>query len=155
MFREMRRKDRQMSGEDTKALLNNTNYGVLSTISKDNTPYGAPISFVYTNDTIYLHSALEGHKLDNLAHNNSVCFTVVDSDSVELMPSAFSTKYKSAVVFGTISIVEDTEKRKALEAILKKYSPDFYDAGLKYIDGAFKLTKVLKLEIIKISGKAK
>ena len=145
-----------MSEDDTKALLKRTNYGVLSTISEDNTPYGVPISFVYTDEAIYLHRALEGHKLDNLVHNNSVCFTVIDPDAVELMPSAFSTRYKSAVVFGTINIVADPEeKRKGLEAIVKKYSPDFYEAGQKYISDSSKATKVLKLEILKMTGKAK
>jgi hypothetical protein len=156
MLKEMRRKDRQMSDEDTKTLLKNTNYGILSTVGKDNVPYGVPISFAYNGQVIYLHGAMEGHKLDNIAHNNHVCFTVVDNNYVELLPSEFSTNYKSAVVFGTISIVEDMEeKQKALEATIEKYSHDFYDKGLKYINSALKATKVLKIEIIKMTGKTK
>ncbi len=154
MFREMRRKDRVMLEEDTKTLLENAPFGILSTVSKSNTPYGVPMSFVYTDEVIYLHCALEGHKLDNISNCDSVCFNVIDA--VELMPAVFSTKYKSAIIFGKIIIVKDLEeKRQGLKAILKKYSPEFYEAGLRYIDNAFEKTEVLKIEIRLITGKAR
>lgn len=154
MFREMRRKDRAMVEEDTKTLLETAQVGILSTVSKDNTPYGVPMNFVYTNKVIYLHCALEGKKLDNIISRNSICFTVVDA--VELMPAAFATKYKSAIVFGKIVVVEDSEeKRKGLTDMVKKYSPDFYEAGLQYIDNFFEKTKVLKIEVSKMTGKAR
>lgn len=154
MFREMRRQDRAMVEEDAKTLLEAAQVGILSTVSKDNTPYGVPMNFVYTNEGIYLHCALEGQRLDNIVNNDSICFTVVDS--VELMPAAFATKYKSAIVFGKIIVVEDIEeKRKGLTAIVTKYSPDFYEAGLRYIDNAFEKIKVLKIEVSKMTGKAR
>jgi nitroimidazol reductase NimA-like FMN-containing flavoprotein (pyridoxamine 5'-phosphate oxidase superfamily) len=154
MFREMRRKDRAMLEEDTKTLLENAPFGVLSTVNKNNTPYGVPMSFVYTNEVIYLHSASEGQKLDTISNCNSVCFNVIDA--VELMPAAFSTKYKSAIVFGKIIVIKDLEeKRQGLKAILKKYSPEFYEAGLRYIDKAFEKTEVLKIEVSLITGKAR
>ncbi|AIF53036.1 pyridoxamine 5'-phosphate oxidase family protein [Pelosinus sp. UFO1] len=154
MFREMRRKDRAMVEEETKMLLETAQVGILSTVSTDNTPYGVPMNFVYTNEVIYLHCALEGQRLDNIVNNDSICFTVVDA--VELMPAAFATKYKSAVIFGKIIVVEDIEeKRKGLIDIVKKYSPDFYEAGLQYIDKAFEKIKVLKIEVSKMTGKAR
>lgn len=154
MFIEMRRQDRAMAEQDTKTLLETAQVGILSTISKDNIPYGVPMHFVYTNKVIYLHCAIEGKKLDNILRNNSICFNVVDA--VELMPAAFATKYKSAIILGKIFVVEDIEeKRKGLIAMVKKYSPDFYEAGLKYIDNAFEKAKVLKIEINKMTGKAR
>lgn len=154
MIREMRNKKREMLNEDTRTLLNNAHYGVLSTISEDNTPYGIPLSFAYTNEVIYFHCAPEGHKLDNIINNDNICFTVVDS--VELLPAEFATRYKSAVVFGKIAVVENTEeKRTGITAILKKYSPDYFEKGLKYIDNAFDKMKVLKIEISRITGKAR
>lgn len=154
MFRKMRRSDRLMAEIDTAALLENVQYGVLSTVGKDRNPYGVPISFVYMNDAIYLHCATEGEKLDNIINHNSVCFTVVDA--VEVLPAAFSTKYKSAVVFGEAAVVEDPEeKRTALIGFIKKYSPEFYEAGLRYIDNAFGKTKVLKIVVRNMTGKAR
>lgn len=154
MFREMRRKDRVMLEEDTKVLLANADFGILSTVGKNNTPYGIPLNFVYTDEAIYLHCALEGKKLDNIENCTNICFTVIGD--VEVMPAAFATKYKSAILLGTIMVVEDIEeKRKGLIAMLEKYSPDFYKAGLDYIDNAFEKTKVLKIKVSQISGKVR
>ncbi|WP_312561854.1 pyridoxamine 5'-phosphate oxidase family protein [Anaerospora sp.] len=154
MFRKMRRSDRLMAEIDTAVLLDNVQYGVLSTVGKDSNPNGVPISFVYMNNAIYLHCATEGEKLDNIITNNRVCFTVVDA--VEVLPAAFSTKYKSAVVFGEAAVVENPEeKRSALTGFIKKYSPEFYEAGLQYIDNAFEKTKVLKIVVRNMTGKAR
>jgi nitroimidazol reductase NimA-like FMN-containing flavoprotein (pyridoxamine 5'-phosphate oxidase superfamily) len=72
------------------------------------------------------------------------------------MPAAFATKYKSAIVFGKIIVVEDIEeKRKGLTDMVKKYNPDFYEAGVQYIDNAFEKAKVLKIEVCKMTGKAR
>ena len=154
MFRKMRRTDRAMLEDDTKTLLENATVGILSTVSKSNTPYGIPMNFVYINEVIYLHCALEGEKLDNIANCDNICFTVIDA--VEVMPAAFATKYKSAIVFGKIVVVEEREeKRQGLIAMIQKYSPDFYEPGLRYIENAFESTKVLKIEVHKMTGKAR
>lgn len=154
MLKEMRRKNRQMTEEDTKKLLKEAEYGVLSTICKESIPYGIPMSFVYDDDCIYLHCALEGQKLDNIENNNQVCFTAISS--TEIIPQAFSTKYKSAIAIGEISIVNNIEeKKKGLILLIKKYSPDFYESGLEYIDNAFNSVNVLKIKVSKITGKAR
>ena len=154
MFREMRRKDRAMSEAEAISILETAQVGTLATVSEENIPYLVPMSFVYTQGAIYLHCAVEGKKLDNISGNNNICFNVVEA--VELLPAAFSTKYKSVTVFGKITVVEaQEEKRQSLIAIVKKYSPDFYEAGLQYIDNAIEKTKVLKIEVSRITGKAK
>lgn len=154
MFREMRRKDRAMAESEAISLLKTVQVGTLATVSEERIPYLVPMSFVYTEGVIYLHCAVEGKKLDNIRSNNNICFNIVAA--VELLPAAFSTNYKSVTVFGTISEVEETdEKKHALIAIVKKYSPDFYEAGLQYIDKAIEKTKVLKIEVSRITGKAR
>ena len=57
MMKEMRRKDRQLSLEDTLAVLEQGEYGILSTTCKDGTPYGVPVSYAYSNGCIYFHCA--------------------------------------------------------------------------------------------------
>lgn len=154
MFREMRRKDRAMSEAEAISILETAQVGTLATVSEEHIPYLVPMSFVYTQGAIYLHCAVEGKKLDNIRGNNNICFNVVEA--VELLPAAFSTKYKSVTVFGKIAVVEaQEEKRQSLIAIVKKYSPDFYEAGLQYINNAIEKTKVLKIEVSRITGKAK
>jgi len=56
----MRRSDRAISKEETMQLLNNCEYGVLSSVSESGEPYGVPLSYYLVDDAIYFHSALEG-----------------------------------------------------------------------------------------------
>ncbi|MEG0828994.1 MAG: pyridoxamine 5'-phosphate oxidase family protein [Anaerovoracaceae bacterium] len=152
MIREMRRKDKALSLEETKALLERGEYGFLATISEDDTPYTMPISFVYNDNAIYIHCAQEGHRLENIQKNNNVCFNVVDS--VKLMPAKFNTQYKSAIVFGKIKVVDDlAEKRDGIISIVKKYSPDYQAAGMDYIEKSFDALKILKIDISHMTGK--
>lgn len=151
-MREMRRKEKAMTEADVKALLVRAEYGFLSTVNEDNTPYTMPMSFAYIEDRIYLHCATEGHRLENISKNQNICFNAVDS--VQLMAEKFSTKFKSVVVFGTAQVVENPEeKKKGAIAIIEKYSADYYDEGMNYIDKAFDNMKVLRIDISRMTGK--
>lgn len=151
-MKEMRRIERKMSDEKTKSLLKEGEYGILSTVNRDNHPYGVPVSYVVLNDAIYFHCATVGTKLDNILNNSKVCFTIVGRTRV--LPDKFSTEYESVIVFGQASIIEnENEKIQILHEIIKKYSPDFLDEGLKYIKQAHEKTKIVKIKIDHFSGK--
>lgn len=153
MDKKMRRSEKAMLQEETLEVLDKAEYGVLSTISADNTPYGVPMNFARVEDSIYFHCAKEGHRIENIEGNKRVCLNVVDS--VVLMPEKFNTQYRSVTVFGDISIVEDTdEKKKGIKAIADKLSPDFEKEGLEYIEKAFNAMHVLRMDVTKITGKA-
>lgn len=153
MFREMRRKDRELKNDEVIEILKNNTYGILSTVSENGYPYGVPISYIFFNNSIYFHGAIEGHKLDNILSNNKVSFCVVGQTCI--LPDKFSTKYESVIVFGRAIEVFDDEKNMALLEILNKYSPDYIEQGKEYIEKASKGTKVTKISIEHISGKAK
>lgn len=153
MDKEMRRKEKAMSKEETLEVLEKAEYGVLATISSDNTPYATPMNFACVGDAIYFHCALKGHRLENIAGNSNVCLNVVDS--VVLMPKEFNTQYRSVTAFGTISVVEDEEeKRKGIQAIADKLSPEFPKEGTEYINSAFSKMHVLRMDVTKMTGKA-
>ncbi len=149
----MRRSDRAIPDNEASELLQKGEYGVLSTVSDDGQPYGVPLSFAYTGDAIYFHSALEGQKLDNLKENNRVSFCVIGK--TEVLPEKFSTKYESAIVFGKASEVTGEEKQKGLLELVKKYSPGFLKEGLQYIERDGRKTRVYKIEIESLTGKAR
>lgn len=151
MFKEIRREKKKMSEEETLKVLSEGEYGVLATMSTNGYPYTTPLSYVYINDSIYFHSALEGHKLENIAANNKVSFCV--TTDIELLPEEFSTKYKSVIAFGQASEVVGEEKNLALLAFISKYSPNYAIEGTKYIQAASNKTIVIKIVIDHISGK--
>ena len=76
MFREMKRKERQLSAELTEKILNKCTSGVLSVIGDDGYPYGVPVSYAYSDGKIFFHCAKEGHKVDAIKNNPKVSFTV-------------------------------------------------------------------------------
>jgi len=151
MYKEIRRKDRILDNASALALLDNGDYGVLSTVDKNNQPYGIPVNYTVIDNTIFVHSAPEGHKFDNIKSNSKVSFCVVGR--TQLLPDQFSINYKSVVVFGTASIVEEKNKRQALISLVAKYFPEHMDSGGKYIDSLIDKVVVIKLSIDHITGK--
>lgn len=153
MFRKMRREDRKIDKTEAIKILQNGEYGVLATLGKNNYPYTVPLSYIYNNNSIYFHCAVEGSKLDNIAHNDKVSFCVVGK--TEILPDVFSTLYESTIVFGKAVEVDDEEKRFALKLLIEKYSPEYLDSGMQYINRALNKTKVIKIECENITGKAR
>ena len=152
-MKELRRKDRAIMEEEAMALLSSAEYGVLSTVSDNGQPYGVPLNFCVIGRCIYFHCAIEGRKINNIKHNNSVSFCTVGN--TEILPDQFGTKYESAIVSGEIEEVFDDSKQIALEGLLHKYSPDFFDKGSKYIEAMREKTRVFKITIRNLSGKAR
>ena len=153
MFREMRKRDRKLENTEALEILKKCNYGVLSTMGENGYAYGVPISYVYVNDSIYFHSALEGSKLESIRLNNSVSFCVV-GDTL-LLPDKFSTNYESVIAFGKALEVSGIEKKEALFALVDKYSGQYREKGQEYIEKASEKTRVIKINIEYLSGKAR
>ena len=151
MFKEMRRTDRKLTDDQVNIILNKGEYGILSTISENGYPYGIPISYVFFKNCIYFHSAVNGHKLENISNNNLVSFTIVGNTCV--LPEKFSTFYESVIIFGKANEIYVEEKNKVLLELVKKYSFDFIESGKEYINRSSEATKVFKVEIEHTSGK--
>ena len=152
-MKNIRRKDRQIQNDEAISLLENCDYGVLSTIGSDNQPYGVPLNYVYKDNSIYFHSAIIGHKIENLESNSKVSFCVVGH--TKILPDKFSTEYESAVVFGTATIAQGEDRQNALLLLLKKYSPEHIPEGKEVIQKQDKATKVIRIEIEHMTGKAR
>ena len=152
-MKELRRKDRAISEEEAMAILNRVEYGVLSTVSENGKPYGVPLNFCIVDNCIYFHCAVEGQKIDNIKQNKSVSFCTVGR--TEILPDKFGTKYESVIVSGEVEEVFELDKQRGLEGLLYKYSPDFIDQGKKYIDTLRDKTRVFKITINSLSGKAR
>ena len=153
MFRGMRRKRQELSEAETIAMLQSCTSGVLAVQGDDDYPYAVPLSFAYEDGKLFLHSAKAGHKIDAIEHHEKASFCVIAADDV--VQSTFTTHFRSAVVFGRARVVvEDGEKRHALECLARKYSPDYLEAADAEIDGSWKRVCVIELAIERMTGKA-
>lgn len=149
----MRRADRQLSNQEALAILERSEYGIISSVGADAQPYGVPVSYVVLEGCVDFHSATQGHKLDNFQFSERVSFCVVGKTVV--LPEKFSTSYESAIVFGRISERKGMDKTKSLQALIAKYSPGHIESGDAYIETAQAKTRVFSISIDQITGKAR
>lgn len=154
MFREMRRKKQLLFREEAVKMLESGTSGVLALAGDDGYPYAVPISYVYSGDKIYFHSAKEGHKIDAINRCDKASFCVIGQDSVR--PEEYTTYFKSVVVFGRIRVLEDEDEAKTAIGILaKKYHPnDSLENRVMNIDNAFNRMSIIELTVGHMSGKA-
>ena len=151
----IRRQDRLLDEARAREILASAHYGYLSMIDLDGKPYGVPINFVWDgDDSIYIHCAPEGKKIDILECHDRVSFCVVGN--VNLLPSQFTTEYESIILDCEVTIpTYDDERFYALEIFLKKYSPNDVEVGMKYARKSFARTCIVRLDILSWSGKRK
>ncbi len=152
MFKEMRRKEKQLSSNDTVKIIMNAEFGNLATLGQDGYPYAVPLNYAYENGAIYVHSAKAGNKLENILQHNKVCFSIVGYS--KLLPEKFDTEYDSAVIYGrAVEVTDEAEKKQALALLIEKYSGGYLEQGMAYIEKSNKATAVIKIEIEKMTGK--
>ena len=152
MFKEIRRKEKLTSQEDAIKIIKDAEYGTLASIGENGYPYAVPLNYAYENGVIYFHSAPKGNKIENIKFNNKVSFSVVTYHQV--LPHKFDTEYDSAIIFGkAFEIIDEQEKKRALRLLIEKYSSDYLEQGIRYIDKAVKGVGVFKIEIEHITGK--
>jgi nitroimidazol reductase NimA-like FMN-containing flavoprotein (pyridoxamine 5'-phosphate oxidase superfamily) len=123
----------------------------------DGEPLVLPTGFGRIGRTLYLHGAAANAAL-TLAGGAPVCVTVTLLDGIVLARTAFnhSLNYRSVVVRGRArAVVEDAEKRAALQAITDHIVPGRWaevgDATAKDV----RITRVIALDLIEASAKVR
>jgi nitroimidazol reductase NimA-like FMN-containing flavoprotein (pyridoxamine 5'-phosphate oxidase superfamily) len=128
-------------------------HGVLATLGDDKWPYAVPVNHVLSGDVIYIHCAIEGHKLENIAHEERVSFCAVTGATV--LPAKLTTLYESAIVFGRAALVTDSkEKLRALELLAARFCGALTPEAEKAIATSASRTAVVRIRLERITGKA-
>ncbi len=124
-------------------------------MSDNNSPYVLPFNFAIEGDSLYLHSAPEGRKIDILEKNNQVCITFSTGHKMyfqhEKVACSWGMLFKSVIAWGSVEYLEDNkDKEHCLNLFMKKYSgkEDF-----SYSGPALKNVKVMKVNISRMTGK--
>jgi uncharacterized protein len=92
----------------------------------DNQPFVIPTAYGRVDDKLYIHGSPASRMLRSLLGGVEVCVTVTLLDALVLARSAFhhSMNYRSVVVFGTATIVEEPDKKlEALQAFTEHIVP--------------------------------
>jgi len=96
--------------EECKELLSRSRLGRIG-LSLQDQPYVVPMSYVYSDGIVYLHSGLRGKKLELAQKNPLVCFEV---DTLE------KERWKSVIAFGKVRLSDSTDsKQKVFDIFMK------------------------------------
>lgn len=153
MFREMRRFKQLLSEKETIEILKSNTSGVLGVIGDKDYPYTVPVSYTYKDGKLFIHSAKQGHKIDSIIRNDKVTFCVIDKD--EVIQETFTTHFRSVSIFGRARIlIDDSERKYALESLVEKYSPDYIKEGQQEIKKEWDRVSLIEVKIEHMTGKA-
>lgn len=124
----------------------------------DGQPYVIPTSYGRDGDALYIHGSAASRMLRNLGEGVPVCVTVTLLDGLVLARSIFnhSMNYRSVVILGTATLVDDpAEKLAALRALSEHIVPGRWDDSRQPNEKELKATSVLRLPINEFSAKVR
>ncbi len=96
-------------------------------VDQDNKPYVLPFNFGFENNTIYLHSAPMGKKIDILKTNPTVCVSFSTDHKLfhrhDNVACSYGMRYRSVLAQGKVVFVEDYDQKvEILNIIMRKYT---------------------------------
>lgn len=153
MFRELERKNKQISDDECIEILKNEKRGVLSVLGDNDYPYGMPMNHFYNekDGCIYFHSGKMGHRLDAIKKHDKVSFCVYDEGYRK--DGEWALNIKSVIVFGKIEVIDDID---TIVDITTSLSHKFTDDD-EYIQNEIRLyadkAMLLKLNVEHMCGK--
>lgn len=124
----------------------------------DGQPYVIPTSYGRDGDVLYVHGSAASRMLRNLTQGIPVCVTVTLLDGLVMARSIFnhSMNYRSVVILGTATLVDDPEeKRKALRALSEHILPQRWDDVRQPNEKELKATSVLRIPLEEFSAKVR
>ncbi|MGO8809097.1 MAG: pyridoxamine 5'-phosphate oxidase family protein [Candidatus Sulfotelmatobacter sp.] len=124
----------------------------------DGQPYVIPTSYGRDEDALYIHGSVASRMLRHLDQGVPVCVTVTLVDGLVLARAVFnhSMNYRSVVILGTATMVDDpAEKLAALRAISEHILPHRWDDSRQPNEKELKATSVLRLPINEFSAKVR
>ena len=140
-------------------------YGILDegfichvSFAVDGNPFVIPTGYAHVDDQLYIHGSQVSRMLRTLAQGIDICVAVTLVDGLVLARSAFhhSMNYRSVVIFGRASIVEEKEaKIAALFAFSEHVIPGRWDEVRRPTEQELKATTVLSLPLVEVSAKVR
>ncbi len=124
----------------------------------DGRPWVLPTIHARIDDVLYLHGAVANHMLRAISGGIEACVTITLVDALVLARSAFhhSMNYRSVMVFGRATIVDDPdEKWAALHALVEHVVPGRMAEARPPSDAELRKTSVLRLPISEASAKVR
>lgn len=124
----------------------------------DGQPFVIPTGYTRVRDSLVIHGSQASRMLRTVGQGIEVCITVTLIDGLVLARSAFhhSMNYRSVVIFGRATLVNDSEtKIAALRALSEHMIPGRWDDVRKPSERELQQTTVLLLPLTEASAKVR
>jgi len=124
----------------------------------DGQPFVIPTGYARVDDNLFVHGSQASRMLRTLANGIDACVAVTLVDGLVLARSAFhhSINYRSVVVFGRATLVEDRkEKDSALFAFSEQVIRGRWNDVREPTESELKQTTVLRLPLTEASAKVR
>jgi len=149
----MRRKDKEINDRAViDSIIRSARVCRLAMIDEDR-PYVIPLSFGYSDNTLYFHSAQAGKKLECLKKNSNVCVEFdIDVEPIRADAACkWSMRYRSVIALGRASFLHNPEdKRRGLAAIAEHYGHCQDDVPADAVESL----AVIKVTVDGVTGKS-
>jgi len=124
----------------------------------DGQPFVIPTSYGRDGANLYIHGSAASRMLRQMRDGMAVCVTVTLLDGLVLARSVFnhSMNYRSAVILGKASLVDDPEEKLAALRVLSEHIlPGRWDDARQPNERELKQTWVLRVPIEEFSAKVR
>ena len=152
----MTKRERQITDEQQILNILDTGKVLHLGLAVNDEPYVVPMNYGYTYREgkliLYLHSALQGKKLDMIRANSRVFFEI-DTDLVPFegeKPCQYGLAYSSVMGRGTARIVEDVEEKKSAMSVLMKTQTD---KDFSFEDRLVGIVAVIRIDVSEFTAK--
>jgi len=152
----MTKRERQITDENQiRSILDKAKVLRLG-LAVNNEPYVVPMNYGYTMEdgglVLYLHSALQGRKLDMIRENPRVFFEL-DCDLTPFegrVACQYGLAYSSIMGRGNARIVEDVEEKKRAMSILMKTQTG---KDFTFEDRLVSIVAVIRIDVLEYTAK--
>ena len=124
----------------------------------DGQPFVIPTSYGRSGDNLYIHGSAASRMLRQMKEGLPVCITVTLLDGLVLARSIFnqSMNYRSVVILGTATLVDDPEEKlEALRLLSEHILPGRWEDSRQPNERELKQTSVLRVPIEEFSAKVR
>jgi len=115
-----------------------------------------PTAYGRTEDNLYLHGSTKNFMLNQILDGQTICISVTHLDGIVIAKSLFHTSvnYRSIVLFGRATLVEDENERiNGMKIITENIVKGRWDEVALGDENQLKATMVIKFTIEKASAK--
>ena len=153
----MTKRERQVTDEKQILQILDTAKVLHLGLAVNNEPYVVPMNYGYTMEngklTVYMHSAVQGKKLDMIRENPNVFFAI-DCDRQPFgsgeIPCQYGLVYSSIMGKGNATIVEDVEEKiQAMKVLMKTQTEKNFEFNERLVS----IVAVIRIDVEEYTAK--